>query len=361
MNGPGKIRVLVVDDSALVRKLARDTLNADPEIEVVGSAADPYEARDLIAKLSPDVLTLDLEMPRMDGLTFLALLMERRPMPVVVMSSLTSRGSDHAYEALRLGAVEVIGKPGGSYSFSEAAPQFVAKVKAAARARLGPRGGGNFGGAAAGFGRPVPNPGLPDPRAVILLGASTGGVQALHEILSQLPNGLPGIAIVQHIPPLFSKTFAERLNEKSDLEVKEASDGDRLRPGMALVAPGNFHLQLNWNGREYLARVTSGRPLWHQRPAVDLLFASAADAGAARHCVAGVLTGMGVDGAEGLLRLRGTGATTFAQDEETSVVYGMPRAARENGAAQTVLPLDRIASFLIGCGQPAARDPALFL
>ena len=337
-----KIRVLVVDDSAFVRKIATDTLGADPAIEVVGSAADPYQARDRIRELKPDVLTLDLEMPRMDGLTFLRLLMEHRPMPVIVLSSLTQRGSDYALEALRLGAVDVLGKPSGSSSFGNLGPRLIAMVKAAATARV------RLGGPAS----PVVNRALPaplhrDPRACILLGASTGGPESLREVLTALPAGLPGIAIVQHIPAGFSRAYADRLNGICAFPVREAVDGERLEPNCALIAPGNFHLMLAWHGDHYRVRVADGPQIWHQRPAVDLLFKSAADCGAAPHCVAGVLTGMGKDGAEGLLRLREKGASTFAQDEASCVVYGMPKAAWENGGAQRQLPLDRMAAHLI--------------
>lgn len=347
-----KIRVLIVDDSALVRRLATEALRTDPNIEVVGAAADPYMAQELIDKLSPDVLTLDLEMPRMDGLTFLGILMERRPMPVVVISSLTQQGSDHALESLRLGAVDVLGKPSGSYSFGDLAPQLVAKVKAAAEARLRPDGG-RRGEAAE---RPTPAPPSldADPRTLVLLGASTGGTEALREVLSGLPANAPAIAAVQHIPALFSKAFANRLDKLCAIEVREAEDGDLLRPGLALIAPGNFHLMIGRSGGSWIARVADGPMVWHQRPAVDLLFKSAAEAGAGPHCIAGVLTGMGKDGAEGLLSLLRNKATTFAQDEATSVVYGMPRAAREIGAAQTILPLGRAASFIV----EKSRHPA---
>jgi two-component system chemotaxis response regulator CheB len=353
-----KIRVLVVDDSAVVRKLASEALAADPAIEVVGTATDPYAAQDRLRELSPDVLTLDLEMPRMDGLTFLRLLMEQRPMPVIVMSSLTQRGSDYALEALRLGAIDVIGKPGGSYSFGDLGPQLIAKVKAAAIARIRTRK------------LEIPQPRLASaapfttpprahhPRSVILLGASTGGTEALREVLTALPATLPGIAVVQHIPATFSRTFAERLDSLCALEVREAADGDRLTPGLALIAPGGFHLLLQWAGNHYRVRVAGGPPVWHQRPAVDVLFKSAVDCGAAPHAIAGVLTGMGKDGAEGLLRLRTKGAATFAQDEATSVVYGMPKVAWECGAAQHQLPLERIARYLVG-RHAAAATPAL--
>ncbi len=331
----------------------------DPEIEVVGTAIDPYMARDKLRELSPDVLTLDLEMPRMDGLTFLRLLMERRPMPVIVMSSLTQRGSDFALEALRLGAVDFIAKPSGSYSFGELGPQLIAKVKAAAGARVR--------AALTWPARQTPaNPPIRacravgchvrrlrsarthyHPRSIILIGSSTGGTEALRDVLTRLPVDLPGIAIVQHIPATFSKAFADRLNTLCALEVREAVDGDRLTSGLALIAPGGYHLLLQWSGGAYRVRVALGPPVWHQRPAVDLLFKSAADCGAGPHAIAGILTGMGKDGAEGLLRLREKGAVTFSQDEASCVVYGMPKAAWECGASKLQLPLDRIAVHLV--------------
>lgn len=351
-----RIRVLIVDDSAVVRKLVTDALRADPEIEVVGTAVDPYVARDKIKELNPDVLTLDLEMPRMDGLTFLRILMEQHPMPVVIMSSLSQRGSDYALEALRLGACDVLGKPNGSFSFGDLGPQLIARIKSAADTRLrrpvplAPTGSLNRDLRSAPYTNAVSS------RQVILLGASTGGTEALREVMTRLPAGLPPIAVVQHIPPVFSKAFADRLNKLCAYEVREAVDGDCLVPGMALIAPGNFHLMLQWDGEHYRARVTGGPQIWHQRPAVDLLFKSAADCGAAPHAIAGVLTGMGKDGAEGLLRLRNLGATTFAQDEASCVVYGMPRAAWENGGAQRQLSIDRVADFIV---HPTAETPAL--
>ena len=351
MSGPEKkprIRVLIVDDSSVVRKLARDTLSADPDIEVIGGAVDPYAARDMIAELKPDVLTLDLEMPRMDGLTFLRLLMERHPLPVVVMSSLSQKGSEHALEALRLGAIDVIGKPGGSSSFGDIGPQLISTVKAAAVARLGKRASvtPKASHPAARPLRPAALTKAHHPRSLILLGASTGGTEALREVLTAMPAGLPGIAIVQHIPPVFSKSFADRLNELCAFEVREAVEGDRLAPSLALIAPGNSHMLLQWVGDHYRVRLSHGPQIWHQRPAVDILFKSAVECGAARHVLAGVLTGMGRDGAEGLLRLREQGAVTFAQNESSSVVYGMPRAAWEMGGARLQLPLDRMAPYL---------------
>ena len=388
-----KIRVLIIDDSAVIRKVVSEALAADPEIEVVGTAIDPYIARDKIMKLKPDVLTLDIEMPRMDGLTFLKIIMEQRPLPVIIMSSLSKSGSQHAIEALRLGAVDVLGKPGGSYSFGDLGPQLIGKIKAAATARLRkpaptrnpfrkpadspeptpaptpPPAAENPPASAATPAKPkrpaTPSPvvayrpaplaavphrapvqqNLHHPRSLILLGASTGGTEALREVLTALPPDLPGIAIVQHIPAHFSRAFADRLNTICAFEVREAVDGDKLTPGLALIAPGNYHMMLQWAGEGYRVRITDGPMVWHQRPAVDLLFKSAADLAGA-HAIAGVLTGMGKDGAEGLLRLREKGATTFAQDEATSVVYGMPRVAWENGGAQRQLALDHVAEFI---------------
>jgi two-component system chemotaxis response regulator CheB len=345
----------------MVRKLVKEALASDQEIEVVGAAVDPYAARDMMRALKPDVLTLDLEMPRMDGLTFLKIVMEQHPLPVIIMSSLTQRGSAHALEALRLGAFDVLAKPGGAYTFGHLGPQLIERIKASVGARLRPAG------------PPAPAPEPPAlrpaflrpttlPRQVILLGASTGGTETLREVLTHLPDGLPGIAIVQHIPPVFSKAFADRLNSQCAFEVREAADGDLIEPGLALIAPGNFHMMLRKQGEHYRVRVTDGPSVWHQRPAVDLLFKSAADCGAGPHALAGIFTGMGKDGAEGLLRLRKEGATTFGQDEATSVVYGMPKAAWEIGAVQRQVALTRAADFIIhhheNAGRPATPAPA---
>ncbi len=363
MAPPRPIRVLVVDDSAVVRRAVTDSLRDDPSILVVGTAGDPYVAKTRIEELSPDVITLDIEMPRMDGLTFLRILMRERPMPVIVMSSLTQAGSQQALEALRLGAVDVLAKPGGPYSFGELGPRLQLAVKAAARARLRRQEAPLLGAT------PVPSttsetvravaptPIIPasrlaaasgpvDPRRIILLGASTGGTEALREVLVRLPDGLPPIAIVQHIPATFSRAFADRLNTLCAFTVREAADGDMLTPGLALVAPGNFHLLVRWTGAGHRVELNSGPQVWHQRPAVDVLFKSLPEASAPR-AIAGVLTGMGKDGAEGLLRLRRGGAATFAQDEASSVVYGMPREAWEQGGAERQLPLDAVAEHLV--------------
>ncbi|MCX6938965.1 MAG: chemotaxis response regulator protein-glutamate methylesterase [Verrucomicrobia bacterium] len=352
------IKVLVVDDSAVVRRLITEALSVDPDIEVVGTASDPYMAKDRIKELSPDVLTLDLEMPRMDGLTFLGILMRERPMPVIVMSSISKEGSVHAMEALRLGAVEVLAKPGGSYSFGDMGPRLHLAVKAAATARLKRPGVAlppppapsasrpGFTYAAPPQPRAATTPYRGDSRRLIVLGASTGGTEALREVLVRLPAGLPPIAIVQHIPANFSRAFAERLDSLCAFPVHEAVDGDALPPGTALVAPGNFHMLVRWTGAGYRVELNSGPQVWHQRPAVDILFKSVPEANRP-HTIGGVLTGMGKDGAEGLVRLRKSGASTFAQDEATSVVYGMPREAWVQGGAEVQLPLDAIADHIV--------------
>lgn len=353
-----KIRVLIVDDSAVVGKALTDALEADAEIEVVGTAPDPYRARDKIAALKPDVLTLDIEMPRMDGLTFLRILMAERPMPVIILSSATQSGSHQALAALRLGAVDVLGKPHGPYSLGELGHQLRERIKAAAAARVRRTdrivpGDGNE----APLLRPAENSRADalraldparrhHPRRLILLGASTGGTEALHTVLTRLPGDMPPIAIVQHIPAIFSNALAHRLDAQCELEVREAVDGDLLVPGLALIAPGNHHLLVDWAGDGYRARVVSGPQVRHQRPAVDLLFKSAADC-AGPHAIAGILTGMGNDGAEGLLKLRAQGAFTFSQDEASSAVYGMPRAAWETGGSQHQVPLDGIARHIV--------------
>jgi len=351
MSAPSPIRVLVVDDSAVVRRAVTDVLNADPAITVVGTASNPYIARDRIKELSPDVITLDLEMPRMDGLTFLGILMREHPLPVIIMSSLTKAGSQQAMEALRLGAVDVLAKPAGPYSFGELGPRLQEAVKAAARARLRRPLPDTHVQPPAPIVSPLtpkitPSYGRGDPRRLIVLGASTGGTEALREVLVNLPADLPPIAIVQHIPPLFSRAFAERLDTLCALRVHEAVDGQPLLPGTALIAPGNFHLLVRWTGAGYRAELSSGAQVWHQRPAVDILFKSVPDS-SCPHVIAGVLTGMGKDGAGGLLRLRQAGASTFAQDEASSVVYGMPREAWECGGAQLQIPLDTIAAHIV--------------
>jgi two-component system chemotaxis response regulator CheB len=349
MNPIKKIRVLVVDDSAVVRRMISDALAADPEIEVVGTACDPYVARDQILKLNPDVLTLDIEMPRMDGLTFLRILQQHRPMPVVIVSSLTQAGSQAAMAAMELGAVDVLAKPQSAWNLGELREQLAHRVKGAARARLT-----NLKTAAAGPAM-VAVPGNYSPRQIVLIGASTGGTEAIKSVLTRLPAGLPGICIVQHIPPVFSRTFAERLNECCAFEVREAKHGDELKAGLALIAPGDQHLTVAWTGARYQVALHHGPMLHHVRPAVDLMFESAVSAG--KNALAVLLTGMGRDGAAGLKKLRTAGATTLAQNEETCVVYGMPRAAVELGAVDRVLPLDLIPHAILHALRDASETP----
>jgi two-component system chemotaxis response regulator CheB len=338
------IKVLIVDDSAVVRRILHQILSADPSIEVLGAAANPIEAREYILRQKPDVITLDLEMPKMDGLTFLRYVMKELPMRVVVMSSLTTAGSRYALEALRLGAVDVLAKPATSDQLLRLGRDLIERVHAAAQARLFDRATTPH------LASPPPriqhSGEAPDPRQLILLGSSTGGIEALRAIIPYLPSNMPPIAIVQHIPAGFSRTFADRLNADSTLEVREATDDIKLRPGMVVIAPGGHHLTLRKSPGGWVTKLDDSPPVWHQRPAVDVLFRSVARTGNLPHVLAGVLTGMGHDGADGLLALRQAGAQTFAQDEATSVVYGMPRVAFEQGGAQIQLPLPKIASHI---------------
>lgn len=340
------IRVLIVDDSALVRKFAAVSLAKYSDITVVGTAPDPYVARDRILELNPDVVTLDIEMPRMDGITFLKVLMKHRPIPVIIMSSLSQNGSEKALEALHAGAVDVLGKPNGAFSALEDGFRLAEKIRAAAVAQIRP-GNDKRIALAPTVSKPVlPISKLPAHRRLILLGASTGGTEALKAILTSMRGDLPGIAIVQHIPAHFSKAFADRLNQICAMEVREAKNGDVIMPGLALVAPGGYHLLLKRNGANYSVELNLGPQIHHQRPAVDILFDSAVKCGAGPCTIAALLTGMGVDGAGGLLRLREAGATTIAQNEETCVVFGMPREAIRIAAAQHVMPLENIGSQL---------------
>ena len=342
-----KIRVLVVDDSALARRAISDALSADPEIEVVGAASDAYGARDEILALQPDVVTLDLEMPRMDGLTFLKILQEHYPVPVVVVSSLTPSGSAKALEALAAGATDVLAKPDGTGNLGQLAHQLAYHVKAAACARRESRH------LRPAFAQAVPvrtaiPPGSFSARRVILIGSSTGGVEALRFLLPRLPDGLPPIVVVQHIPANFSRILAEHLNGLCPFTVREAVDGDELRPGLCLIAPGDFHVALvaAGVGRGYRVRLAQSPPVHHCRPAVDVLFRSAAEL-AGDQAVAALLTGMGVDGARGLRMLRAAGSRTLAEDEESCVVFGMPQAAIKLGAADEVVTLERMPEAIL--------------
>ena len=339
-----RIRTLIVDDSALVRKVLSVGLSKDPGIEVIGQASDPYQARDLMVELEPDVLTLDVEMPRMDGVTFLRRFMPIMPIPTVVISSLTQNGKRVTLDALEAGAVDVIAKP--SVGVADGLPVMLEdicrRVKAAASVDVSH------------FAHPGARPAVETATAlvdttdrVIAIGASTGGVQALSRILPAFPPDAPGIVIVQHMPSGFTSTFAERLNSLCRMRVKEAVDGDRVMPGGILLAPGGVrHMSIIRTGGEYRVTLTEGPAVNYSRPAVDVLFHSVArEAGG--NAAAAILTGMGKDGAEGLMAIRQAGGRTFAQDEASSIVFGMPLAAQELGAAERVLPLEKIPAHLV--------------
>jgi two-component system, chemotaxis family, protein-glutamate methylesterase/glutaminase len=343
-----KTRVLIVDDSAIVRKLLAEALSAESDLEVVGTAPDPYVAREKILSLHPDVLTLDIEMPRMDGLTFLKKLMKFHPLPVVVISSLAQASSRAAIEALQSGAVEVLAKPGGPYSVGEMAQDLPHKIRAAAHARITRPDPTSAASQAKLAGPPAANPLAsfrPNPAALIAIGASTGGTEAIREVLIRMPENSPGIVIVQHIPAVFSAAFANRLNDLCRIQVREAADGDRVMPGLALIAPGNFHMTLQKRGG-YSVAVHGGERVCYQRPSVDVLFDSVATAAGA-DAIGAILTGMGADGAKGMLKMKRAGARTIAQDEASCVVFGMPREAIQLGAVDHVLPISRIAGQLM--------------
>lgn len=345
-NGIGRIRVLVVDDSALVREVFSRELSNDPDIEVVGAVPDPFVARDEIVRLRPDVITLDIEMPRMDGLTFLRKLMKHHPMPVVVISSLTPKGGEMALEAMDLGAVDVMCKPGAAYSVGDLAMEIRDKVKAAARTPVGH---------ALAMKKPPAQARLSLSKTthkIVAIGASTGGTQALEYLLTSLPSNSPGIVIVQHMPEHFTRSFAERLQSLCAIEVKEARDGDTVAPGSAIIAAGNFHLLLDRSGAVYQARVKSGPLVSRHRPSVDILFRSVARI-AGRNAVGVILTGMGSDGAGGMKEMKDCGAVNVAQDEASCVVFGMPKEAISKGGVDHILPLQAIPAKIL---ELAARD-----
>jgi two-component system chemotaxis response regulator CheB len=341
----------VVDDSAVVRKLLIDGLKAEPGIEVVGAAADPYEARELIVRLEPDVITLDIEMPRMDGLSFLRKIMEHRPMPVIIISSLTQRGSATSIEALRAGAIDVIPKPGGPYSVGQVTERLRERI-------LGirdwtPRASVASEPAAA---HTVSFENTGHGGGLIAIGASTGGPQAIEALLTRLPKVCPPIVIAQHMPEHFTRTYAERLDRMCAMHVVEAHDGQVIEPSVAYVAPGNWHMTVERHGIELKLRMSDGAPVHHQRPAVDVLFSSIARLQAVK-VVALLLTGMGQDGAEGLMELRRAGAQTIAEHEHSCVVYGMPREAIERGAACHVASLLRMPGLVADCYRKLHERP----
>jgi len=335
------VRVLVVDDSAIVRRILSRELGRRAGIEIVGTAPDPYIARDKIVALNPDVLTLDVEMPRMDGITFLRKLMKHRPMPVIVLSSLTPQGGQTALEALDAGAVEVMCKPGGSYSVGDVCNVLVDKIKAASRARITARQPG-----AQPLHRPQRLSMVETTNKIFAIGASTGGVQALTCVLSALPGNAPGTVVVQHMPAHFTTSFAQRLDSECAVSVREAQDGDHVVPGRVLIAPGGLHMLLQRSGASYFVSLRDGPPVCRQKPSVEVLFNSVAKYAGA-NAVGAILTGMGDDGAAGLLNMRRAGARTVAQDERSCVVFGMPKEAIARGGAEKVVPLTRVADTLI--------------
>ncbi len=337
------IKVLIVDDSAVVRKVLTEELSRHPDIRIVGTAVDPFVARDKIVALNPEVLTLDLEMPRMDGLSFLARLMKYRPMPVVVLSSLTPRNSETALKALDLGAVEVLAKPSSSFSVENLSSALVRAIRAAVTAPIRPLGSAPDAGAS----RPRLDADLMQTtHKVLAMGASTGGTRALEVVLRRLPPGTCGTVIVQHMPEKFTCSFARRLDRRCAMAVREAEHNDRVIPGTALIAPGNRHMLLVREGGNYVVKIKGGPRVHYQRPSVDVLFKSVARH-AGCNALGVLLTGMGADGAVGLLDMRRRGAFTVAQDEESCVVFGMPRAAIEKDAVDRVVGLDDIADTVI--------------
>ena len=338
-----KIKVLIVDDSAIVRKILSQQLSKHPNIEIVGTAPDPFVARDKILSLKPDVLTLDVEMPRMDGITFLRKLMKSHPMPVIILSSVTPKAGKAAMEALEAGAVEVISKPGPAYSVGDACDDLIEKIKSASKARFNKH--------------TVPQERDASPptklhmaattNKIFAIGASTGGVQALSCVLPALPANAPGTVVVQHMPANFTTSFAQRLDGECTVNVKEAQHGDRVIPGCVLIAPGGLHMLLQRSGANYYVAIKDGPAVCHQRPSAEVLFNSVAKFAGA-NAIGAILTGMGNDGASGLLNMRQNGAFTIAQDEASCIVFGMPKEAIDCRAAQKIVPLQDVARTMIG-------------
>lgn len=337
------IKVLIIDDSAIVRKILSQELSRFPDIEVVGTAPNPFVGRDKILQLLPDVVTLDIEMPRMDGLTFLRKLMKYYPLPVIVVSALTQKGGTMTIEAFEIGAVEVVPKPGGSYHVGDLSEELAKKIRTASKANL----------------KAIRSMAFPEvemlvemealertSHKVIAIGASTGGTEALKRILSKMPADAPGIVVVQHMPANFTTAFARRLDSICAMKVSEARDNDSVTPGTVLVAPGNYHMVFRRSGARYYVEVKSGPMVNHQRPSVDILFKSTARY-AGSNSIGVILTGMGADGAAGLLEMRLAGAQTVAQDEQSCVVYGMPKEAMKIGAAEREISLSRMAEEIV--------------
>jgi two-component system chemotaxis response regulator CheB len=345
-----KTRVVVVDDSALVRGLLAEIIDRQPDMCCVGAASDPLVAREMIRNLNPDVITLDIEMPRMDGIDFLSRLMRLRPMPVVMVSTLTERGADVTLKALELGAVDFVAKPkiGVADGLRQLGADITDKIRTAARARVHRLAAA----APEAPGAPPPKPttmaslGRLSTEKIIFIGASTGGTEATREVLVNLPADCPAVMITQHMPPGFTKSYAARLNGLCRIRVAEASDGERVLPGHAYIAPGGFHLSVERSGANYIARVIDGEPVNRHKPSVEVLFESAARV-VGRNALGVMLTGMGGDGAKAMRGMRDAGSWNLVQDEASCVVFGMPREAIAHGAANEVLPLAQIAPRLV--------------
>jgi two-component system, chemotaxis family, protein-glutamate methylesterase/glutaminase len=349
-----KTRVVVVDDSALVRSLLAEIINRQPDMECIGAAADPFAAREMIRTLNPDVITLDVEMPRMDGIDFLSKLMRLRPMPVLMVSTLTERGAEVTMRALELGALDFVAKPkiGVADGLKQLAEEITEKIRIASKAHV----------KRAPAAPPAPAPGAPGAQAakpaassplgrlstekIIFIGASTGGTEATKEVLLHLPPDAPAVVITQHMPPGFTRSYAARLDTLCKIRVKEASDGERILPGHAYIAPGGLHLSVERSGANYVARVRDGEPVNRHKPSVEVLFESAARV-VGQNAFGIMLTGMGADGARAMKAMRDAGSYNFAQNESTCVVFGMPREAIQHGAAHEVLPLQDIAPHLM--------------
>ncbi|MGQ3685533.1 MAG: protein-glutamate methylesterase/protein-glutamine glutaminase [Candidatus Loosdrechtia sp.] len=351
-----KIKVLVIDDSAVVRKILSSRLSTYKDIEVVGTAADPFIARNKILQLKPDVLTLDVEMPKMDGLTFLHKLMTYYPIPTIMVSSLTQEGCDTTLKALEIGAIDFVAKPTSRLSsdVGDVIDELYLKIKAASIAKLKARQ--SLTENTTGYLRENPpyrncENGhnytiFKGTQKIVVIGASTGGTEALKEVLTKMPPDAPGIAIVQHMPETFTKAFAERLNSLCAIKVKEGKNGDSLIQGQAILAPGNYHMCLRRSGAMYHIETNQEPAIHHQRPAVDILFNSAAQY-AGINAIGVIMTGMGADGAAGLLKMKEAGAKTVAQDEDSCVVFGMPKEAIKLGAADAVVPLQKIPATIL--------------
>ncbi len=351
-----KIKILIVDDSALVRKILTEILSSDKDIEVVGTAPDPFIARDKIKQLKPDVITLDVEMPKMDGVTFLRNLMRLHPLPVVMISSLTEQGADITFDALEAGAIDFVAKPkidvkDGLQEYTE---EIIEKVKAAVKAKVGIVSTTNATAkpvekklsADSVIQKQIAKKRFKTTDQIIALGASTGGTEAIKEVLMQMPADSPGMVISQHIPEAFSAPFAERMNGASAMTVCEAKDGQQILPGYVYIAPGSHHLLVERNGAQYICRLNDGERVNRHKPSVDVMFRSVAQ-NVGPNAIGVILTGMGDDGARGLLEMKETGAKTMVQDEKTSVVWGMPGSAAKLGAADKEYPLNQIATNIM--------------